>query len=111
MRVGRAIFLKEALVAARTMSYKGLVRKASSRNITKALPFVAGGVAIGGAVWLIARNWSAISEFVQDWLPSQDEEQGETSASQNKPYPVEHTSKKHSKSHAMFKDVQKISQV
>ena len=101
-------------MAAKTLSYRGFARQATRRNLKRALPYVAGGVAVGAAVWLVARNWEMLSDLVQEWMPLKGKTgQAESSigAAENKPYPVEHTSKKHSKSHAMFKDVQKISHV
>lgn len=98
------------------LSYKGLAKTIGSKRVQKALPFVFGGAALGATIWIVAKNWDKITEFASKIYPlneAQDESQRRRhgNAIEAKPYPMEHTSKKHSKSHVLFKDVQKITQV
>lgn len=102
------------MAATKSLPYKSLAKKIGNKRVQIALPYIFGGIAFGTSVWLVAKNWNKITEFAKKLYPMNDvtdESKGHTDSIEGKPYPVESTSKKHSKSHVMFKDVQKITNV
>lgn len=117
-----------------------LLKSVSSAKVKKSLPWVAAGVALGVGSYFAHRaiqkrgGYKAVAQNIKDRLPenfqtlpslstltawvtgeevqdSQMEEASSSSNEYNKPYPVESTSKKHSKTRSQMRDTQKITQI